>query len=230
MTDLESARRDAVARLCLAQASGFLSVEAFEERYSLIADATSVATLEALVADLNMDEEPMLPVRAGSYELEPITADTDSALVNTGYSRAARPVEAASSVRIPAVFGSAERAGTWSVPEHIEVMVTLGEVKLDFRDAIFTTDTVMLDVSVTLGSLTLILPPGTQVENECEEFMSSSTHPSKGRKGAPPNGILVILRGNVRLGEISIKERGPTGTEPERFKNFFQKMFGKPGL
>jgi hypothetical protein len=30
MTDLESARRDAVSRLCLAQASGLLSVEAFE--------------------------------------------------------------------------------------------------------------------------------------------------------------------------------------------------------
>lgn len=228
MTALESARRDAVARLCLAQASGFLSVEAFEERYALIAEATSVATLEALVADLVIEDEPLLPVRASSYDLEPITADSGAVAADSGW-HTARAVEAASSVRIPAVFGSAERGGTWSVPEHIEVMVTLGEVKLDFRDAVFTTDTVELDVSVLLGSLNLILPPGTQVENECEEFMASSAHPSKGRKGAPPNGILVIIRGHVRIGELNIKERGPTGSEPPRFKGFLQKFFGKPG-
>ena len=229
MTDLESARRDAVARLCLAQASGFLSVEAFEERYALITEATSVATLDALVADLVIEEEPMLPARSSSYDLEPITADSAAVPAETGW-HTGRAVAAASSVRIPAVFGSAERGGTWTVPEHIEVMVTLGEVKLDFRDAVFTTDTVELDVSVLLGSLNLILPPGTQVENECEEFMASSAHPSKGRKGAPPNGILVIIRGHVRIGELNIKERGPTGSEPERFKGFFQKLFGKPGL
>jgi hypothetical protein len=229
MTNLESARRDAVARLCLAQASGFLSVEAFEERYSLITEATSVATLEGLVADLTIEEDPLLPVPTSSYELEPITADSGAVTGADGW-RAPRAVAAASSVRIPAVFGSAERGGTWTVPEHLEVMVTLGEVKLDFRDAVFTTDTVELDVSVLLGSLNLILPPGTQVENECEEFMASSAHPSRGRKGAPPNGILVIIRGHVRIGELNIKERGPTGSEPPRFKGFFQKFFGKPGL
>ena len=47
MTALESARRDAVARLCFAQASGLLSVEAFEERYALIAEASSVATAQS---------------------------------------------------------------------------------------------------------------------------------------------------------------------------------------
>ena len=45
MTELETARRDAVARLCMAQASGFLSVETFEERYALLREATSVATM-----------------------------------------------------------------------------------------------------------------------------------------------------------------------------------------
>ena len=62
MTNLETARRDAVARLCLAQASGLLSVEAFGERYSLVGEATSVATLEALVADLELEETAPLPV------------------------------------------------------------------------------------------------------------------------------------------------------------------------
>ena len=218
MTDLESARRDAVARLCYAQASGLLSVEAFEERYAHIAEATSVATLNAIIADLEMeDATPLLPVPTRTMAVEPV--DTG------GYTmRTALPVEAASSVRIPAVFGSAVRAGTWTVPEHIEVMCTLGEVKLDFRDATFSTDTIVVDASVLLGTLTLIVPPGTQIENECEEFMANSSHPRRGKNRAPPNGILVIIQGHVRLGELSIKERPPTGEEPERLKGFFTRL------
>ncbi len=222
MTELETARRDAVARLCAAQASGLLSVETFEDRYVLIREATSVATLEALVADLAQDDATPLPLM--SYGAEAIEVEP----VDTSYDTHAVAVAAAESIRIPAVFGSAERAGTWTVPEHIEVMVTLGDVKLDFRDAVFTTDTVVIDVSVLLGSLHVILPPGTQIENECEEFMSSSTHPRRGRESAPPNGILVILRGRSRLGEISIKERLPRGEEPRRFKQFVDRLLGKP--
>lgn len=222
MTELEFARRDAVARLCLAQASGLLSVEAFEDRYALISEASTIATLEAMVADLALeDATPLLPVPTRTHSMAPVS--------DSGYTmRAALPVEAASSVRIPAVLGSAVRAGTWTVPEHIEVMVTLGEVKLDFRDATFSTDTIVVDASVLLGSLTLIVPPGTQVENECEEFMSNSSHPRRGKNRAPPNGILVIIQGRVRLGELSIKERPPTGEEPERLKGFFTRLL-KPG-
>lgn len=218
MTDLESARRDAVARLCYAQASGLLSVEAFEERYALIGEASSVATLDAIVADLDVeDATPLLPVPIRTLPVEPV--DTG------GYTmRGALPVAAASSVRIPAVLGSAVRAGTWTVPEHLEVMCTLGEVKLDFRDATFSTDTIVIDASVLLGSLTIIVPPGTQIENECEEFMANSSHPRRGKNRAAPNGILVIIQGKVRLGELSVKERPPTGLEPQPLKGFFTRL------
>lgn len=222
MTELESARRDAVARLCAAQALGLLSVETFGDRYALIREATSVATLEAVVADLAQDDATPLPLMAyGAEAIEVEPADT-------GYNPRAVAMAPAESIRIPAVLGYAERAGTWTVPEHLEVLVTLGEVKLDFRDAVFVTDTVLIDVSVLLGSLNLILPPGTQIENECEEFMSSSSHPRRGRESAPPNGILVILRGRSRLGEINIKERLPRGEEPRRFKKFVDRLLGKP--
>lgn len=222
MTELEVARRDAVARLCMAQASGFLSVETFEERYALLREATSVATLEALVADLALDDVTPLPLAPA-----PIT---DRYAAITGYTTRSVAVAAAESIRIPAVFGSAERSGSWTVPEHIEVMVKMGEVKLDFRDAVFSTDTVVIDLSVLAGSLKIILPPGTQIENECEEFMSSSTHPKPRGKRAEPNGILVILRGRVWLGELSIKERPPTGEEPPRFKPFLDRLLGRPGV
>jgi hypothetical protein len=131
MTDLETARRDAVARLCFAQASGLLSVETFGERYALVADATSVATLEALIADLAPDDATPLPVGTRSVAIQTVHDDYD---YPTSYTtRSALAVAAASSIRIPAVFGSAVRAGTWTVPEHVEVMATLGEGRGQFR-------------------------------------------------------------------------------------------------
>jgi hypothetical protein len=213
MIELDEARRNAVARLCRAQASGLISVNTFEDRYALVRQANSVASLDAIVAD--MDEEPVEAValiesRYGSGE---VTAPV--------------PVAPAESIRIGATLGSAVRAGTWTVPEHLAVMVILGEVTIDFRDATFTTDTVVIDIGVTFGSLKIIVPPGTQIENECEELFASSTHPSRGRGGAPPNGILLVLRGHVRFGELNLKERPPTGQEQPYFKPFFGKLLRK---
>jgi hypothetical protein len=195
----------------------------FEERYTLLREATSVATLEALVADLVVDDVTPIPLLAPAR-----VSDHYPAI--TGYTTRSAAVAPAESIRIPAVFGSAERSGTWTGPEHIEVMVTLGEGMLDFRDAVFSTDTVVIDISVLAGSLKITLPPGTQIENECEEFMSSSSHPKRRGKRAEPNGILVILRGRIRLGELSIKERPPTGEEPPRFKPFLDRLLGRPEL
>ena len=77
MTDLETARRDAVARLCFAQASGLLSVETFGERYALVTEATSVATLEALIADLAPDDATPLPVGTRSVAIQAVHDDFD---------------------------------------------------------------------------------------------------------------------------------------------------------
>lgn len=216
MDQLAIVRRDVVARLCQAQAAGFISVETFEDRYALVRQATSTASLEALVADLVEEADPVYPL------IEPVES---TGLMTAS---AAVPVAPAESIRVSAVFGSAVRAGTWTVPEQLELLVAFGEAKLDFRDATFTTDTIFVDISVTLGSLTLIVPPGTQVENECHEMFSSSSHPHRGRKGAPPNGLLIIIRGKLRLGEISIKERVPTADEKPMLKPLLDKLLRRP--
>lgn len=190
MNELSLTKRDAVARLCQAQADGLLSVEVFEQRYFLIHDATTPAVVQAIVADLDEvgDREE------GSTSLVPVAGTP-------------LPVEAAPSIRIASILGSAKRAGTWTVPEEIRLLVVFGEAILDFRDATFTTDTVVIDASVRVGQLTLIVPPGTQVENECREILSASEHPKRGHRGAPPNGILVIVQGSLVLAQLVVKEK-----------------------
>lgn len=191
MDQVATARRDAVLRLCRAQASGLLSVEAFEERYALIRDAASRAAILAIVADLDGT--------SGSYDAIPGASASPVDLVPSSLPP----------IRIPAIFSSANRAGNWNVPEEIALLVVMGEVHLDFRDATFTADTVLITVSLTMGSLKVTVPPGTQVENECREIVSSSKHERRRKdiRGYPPNGLLVVIRGRLLFGELIIRER-----------------------
>ena len=87
---------------------------------------------------------------------------------------------------------------------------------------------VYIDLSVTLGSLKIVVPPGTQIENECHEVFSSSTHPRRGRNRVAPNGLLVILSGRVFMGEVKIQERPPTGEEKPLFRPLIGRLLGRP--
>ena len=177
MNPTDRVRREAVARLCEAQATGLLSIEVFEERYALLRDAETAAIMQAIIADLPTDPEFLQ-----------------------------------ASIRIPSILGSTDRAGFWIVPEHLEVLVILGELKLDFRDARFTSPTTVIDLSVTLGSVTITIPPGTQVENECREVLASSKHSKPRRFRGEFTDDLLVLRGGLFMAELVIKEAPPTGT------------------
>lgn len=197
MDPLTASRREAVTRLCQAQVDGLISVETFEDRYALVQEATSRASLEALVADLTVDGGTPIPL-SGSV---PAVSRREAADV----------VAAAAPVRLPAVFASATRAGPWLVPEEMEVLLVMGSLRLDFREALFQADTVMVDLSVTLGSCEVIVPPGTQVINDCREVFGSSSHPRPRGRPASPNGITIILQGRLLFGELKIREVAPGG-------------------
>ncbi|MEZ4455930.1 MAG: hypothetical protein R2882_05140 [Gemmatimonadales bacterium] len=118
------------------------------------------------------------------------------------------------------MFGSTKRAGSWTVP--LEVRGLFSETTIDLRDAVFGADVVDLEVDVKLSSFTLIVPLGTQVENEVEETLSSSTHSTRGARGTSPNGLLVRLRGHALLASIEIKEKARAGQR----LGFFAKLLG----
>jgi hypothetical protein len=203
---LEQARREAVAQLCRAQVDGSIPVGVFEDRYEMLRQAETVATIRAIVADIRGDE-----LNPPSSSVGLTTADFDSFPVDESYDAPA-PVPVDSSMRIPAILGSTTRSGPWTVPEHLELLVILGDIHLDFRDAIFSSETTVIDLTVTLGTLKVTVPPGTEIANEVGEFIASSKLPKSGRSG-PPNGYLVVLRGNLVLAELVVKEAPPKGTK-----------------
>ncbi|MHB1326831.1 MAG: DUF1707 domain-containing protein [Gemmatimonadales bacterium] len=202
MSDLDHTRREAIRLLCRAQADDRLSVESFETRLEGINRAPNQATIAAIIADLADDPELATPTPfTPAYGL-PAVADHTAPF---------RPVAPAEFSRISSVFGSTKRGGSWTVPLLIEARVLFGEMTLDLRDAVFGADVVDINVDVDLGSFTLIVPAGTQVESEVNETLSSSSHSTRSTGGVRPNGLLVRLHGQATLASVEIKEKFPTG-------------------
>ena len=195
MQELDSLRHDAIRILSGAVASDRLSVEQFETRLALVRQAPNRATLDAIVADVVPSGGYPAPVRfvpAAAYNV-------------------AAPVEPAEVLRVRTVLSSSKRAGTWTVPLRLEVKVVLGELTIDLRDAVFGADVLDIDLSAKFGSITLIVPAGTQVENECEEKLSSSSHSTRSARGAGPLGLLIRITGRVVLSSLDIKEKRRSG-------------------
>ena len=203
---MEPLREEAIRALSAALTSDRLSFDQFESRLALIRQAPNRATLDAILADLPADED------VASTGLVPMARDHTAVVGHDDLV----PVEPAEVLRIKTVMGSSKRAGSWTVPHRLELKVVLGELTIDLRDAVFCSDTLDIDVNVLLGSLTLIVPAGTQVENESEEKFSSSSHSTRSTRGLSRIGLLIRITGRVGWSSFEIKEKPPTGMEPEK--------------
>ena len=175
-----------------------LPVEQFESRLALVRQAPNLASLEAIIADLDPSGE-YLPATA------PVSGYPD------GYPG---PVAPAESLRIAAILSSSKRAGSFTVPYRMEVKLLLGDLNIDLREAVFFSDVLEIELDALLGNFELILPVGTQVENECDERWSSTSHSTRSRRGAEPSGLLVRITGRVRWSNVEIKEKRRPGEEP----------------
>ena len=210
MDELEPVRRDAIRLLCAAEAKDLLPLDAFEARLERIKQAPNRATVEAIVADLAPP--------SGSYTFPtsaPAPASADHTGVTAGPWGPAVPFMPAERLRIASVFASTKRAGSWTVPLELDLVVAFGEITIDLRDAVFGADFLDVDLNVRFGQLTLIVPVGTQVENEVREVFSSSSHSTRDARGAAPIGLLIRLRGRVLFGQLEVKEKPPTGAAKE---------------
>jgi len=208
MEDLEIQRRAAIRELSAAVAAERISIEQFESRLTLIKQAGNRATLDAILAEL----QPTGAFPASHAMTRTMPIPTNLA-----------PVEPAELLRIRTVLSSSKRAGSWTVPLRLEIKVMMGELTIDLRDAVFCSDVLDVELDVLLGSFTLIVPAGAQVENECEERWSSTTHSTRSTRESGPLGLLIRLSGRVRWSNIEIKER----LRPEQEeKRWLKKVFG----
>ena len=205
MEEIDLSREEAIRQLSAALSTERISFEQFETRLAAVRQAPNRATIDAIVADL-------IPSGGFTVPAGLVAADHTAVQRDGAY----QPVEPAEVLRIRTVLGSTKRAGAWTVPLRLELKVVLGEVVIDLRDAVFWSDVLDIDVNATLANVTLIVPAGTQVENECDEKFSSSSHSTRSTRGLASFGLLVRITGRVHWSNLEIKEKPPTAEEPRK--------------
>ena len=187
------ADRDRVLDVLRAAAGeGRLTAEEFEERVQAVLSARTFGELATFTADLPPGPGRYVPPRP----VPPVPVVTPAAPPG--------PDE----IRIAQRGGSVSRTGHWAVPRRIGLRLSWCDVTLDFTDAVLTHDTLLIDMRMRGGTLTLVAGPGVVVN--ADDLTVRYTEVEM-RPSAEPGAKVVLrveLAGRMRYGRIEVRRPG----------------------
>ncbi|WP_225102365.1 DUF1707 domain-containing protein [Streptomyces sp. CoH27] len=108
-------------------------------------------------------------------------------------------------VRIEQQYASATREGRWAVPRRLEIESGLGNVTLDFSDAVITHDTLDIDLDMCGGTLRLITRPGVLVNADSLAVGYGKTRVRPPRDPEAPIVLRVEIRGQLSMGKLDVR-------------------------
>lgn len=163
---------------------GMISLDEFGERSAIAAAAKVRGELTAILADLPT------AVRNGAVTL-----------TRPGAVEAERPLE------LNAGMGNVNQVGTWTVPSRINARCSMGNVKIDFSDAICRHSDVWLHAECGWGNIKVLVPRGWTVVVESMSVGSGRLTNKVTSPGAPQFPVLHV-DGSVSAGNIKIRYAG----------------------
>lgn len=111
-------------------------------------------------------------------------------------------VETKDVVRICQQGASVLRGEGWVVPRRLEIESEWGDVTLDFTRAVITHDTLLVDLDMRGGTLTLVTRPGVLVDtDELELGYAKVKSKAAGGPGAPTD-LRVRISGRMSFGRV----------------------------
>lgn len=194
---LRGRREQVIQRLTDAFALDLLDLDAFEERLATAHQATSLAALDGLAADL-------VPPTSSSTALARI--EIDAALAH------------APAKKVVAVFSHAERRGGWSVPPELRTVTVFGNCELDFREARFGPGVTELRVRAVFGNVEIVVPPQLAVECEGNAVFGHFAHSAEA--AADPDRPVLRIVGTAVFGNVEVHTwlPGESGRDARRRK------------
>ena len=182
--------RDRVAEaLQQAAGDGRLTLSELEERLDAAFRARTYGELEPITADLPQ----------GPYPVPGLSAPTTVSCP----AQAGARLPAIRFERVMTVLGDEQRSGRWEVPARLDVTCLLGDVKLDFTEAIVRHREVVVQVAAILGSVTLIVPDGIDVRLDLSATILGEGNQRTGT--VTPGGPVYWVRGFVILGQVTVR-------------------------
>jgi hypothetical protein len=163
-------------------------VRASHEDRERVVDVLRVAAGDGRLTAEELDERLESALTARTYgELAVVIKDLPAAPGFVMGGPAPVPKELA---HIDCQSSNAIRAGRWLVPRRMELLITSGNVTLDFTDAVISQPLLLIDAHIRSSQLRLVTKPGIVVDTD-EVATDSSV-----LKVRPPSGpdVPVILR------------------------------------
>lgn len=183
---LESTRERTIKTLCTHFAQDHLDAAELETRLDRAHKATTLAEIEALVADL-----PAL--QATTLSPVPLVHAT----------------EVPDRRMVVAIMGGTVRRGTWTAPRQLHVLAVMGGAELDFREAQFGPGVTTVTVFATMGGVEIIVPPGLRVESDGFALMGGFEHSGGSPASPDPSAPLLRISGLAIMGGVDIQVRLP---------------------
>lgn len=111
-------------------------------------------------------------------------------------------VEAKDVVRICQQGTSVLRGEGWVVPRRLEVESEWGDVTLDFTRAVITHDTLLVDLDMRGGTLTLVTRPGVVVDTDELELGYAKVKSKAAAAPGVPADLRVRISGRMSFGRV----------------------------
>lgn len=185
---LEEHRERLIAELSEHFAHDNLDTEEFERRLDRAYQATSLADLQSLKADLPAVARPApLPAPASGVELAPEGEVQDRQIVF-------------------ALMGGSERKGSWTPARNIDAFVLMGGIELDFREARFAPGVTVINALAIMGGIEIIVPPGIRVETSGIGIMGGFESLNQ---TAEPGAPTLRITGAAIMGGVEVSQRLP---------------------
>ena len=103
-----------------------------------------------------------------------------------------QPIQLYPKRSVTAMFARERRQGRWVVPASFPVTAFFGDVVLDLREAIFSTQRVTIYVTAIAGQVKLIVPPGIAVEMAGRSILGVRSVRGRRASPEPPKGVIEV--------------------------------------
>lgn len=164
-----------------------------------VVDVLTGAAGDGRLTSEELDERVEAALSARTMgELAVLTADLPAVAGTT-------PVEVKDVVRIEQNGGSTRRADGWVVPGRLEIQSRLGDVTLDFTQAVITRGTLRIDLDMQLGELRLLLPPGIVVDTDSLVLNYSKVKTRGPVDAGAPVELRIEVVGKLGFGKVKVR-------------------------
>ncbi|MDX1678759.1 LiaF domain-containing protein [Arsukibacterium sp.] len=203
----DQVRQEAIDQLIMNYSHGIISSEAFERRLDIASDARTHQELVDVVADLTLQPD-----------------DTYQQQRDKSFSPRYQAGNDTRNEKIFCVLSSSEHSGQWLVPADIRVINILGSIELDFSEAVFQHQHIVIRVNNWIGSVNVLVPEQVNVVSNMFNIVGSTKNRARSIDGQQAPKI--TIEGYSVLGSLDVNLKRTMKEKFSAFADQFRSMFG----